>query len=292
MIKLPKAGWVSIVYHRPMSEGTIKNVHVSKNPDGSYYVSLSVTCAYEPPLLNRYNKLTNPDEINVVGIDMSLQKFIVSSDASRPIAKYGKEYRSEEKHIRRLQQTISRRFKYTGVDEHGRKTHSRNYFKAREKYAKLCRKVADRRRNYLINMALFFARGYDAVCIEDLDMKAMSRTLKLGKSVMDLGWGTFVRWLELQCERYDTVLYKADKWFASSKTCSRCGYVNKGLELSDRSWECPDCGAKHDRDYNAAMNLRNMLLEKIKAVGTSASDCGDTTSTLRETVGRVLSVKQ
>jgi putative transposase len=134
---------------------------------------------------------------------------------------------------------------------------------------------------------------YDVVCIEDINMQAMSRSLHLGKSVMDLGWGMFRRWLEYECERYDTVVYKVDKWYPSSKTCHCCGYVNKELRLSDREWVCPNCGATIDRDRNAAMNLRDCFVNEINTAGTAGIHAsGDRTSTLRGTVEQVLSLKK
>ena len=139
----------------------------------------------------------------------------------------------------------------------------------------------------------YFARKYDVVVIEDLNMQNMARSLRLGKSVMDLGWGMFKTWLGIECEKYDTYLMKADKWFASSKTCHKCGAKNTLLELSDREWVCPNCGCVIDRDRNAAINLRDYFLKQYNTAGTAEINaCGDNASTLRETLVQVLSSKQ
>ena len=96
------------------------------------------------------------------------------------------------------------------------------------------------------------------VCIENLDMKAMSQALKFGKSVTDNGWGIFTTYLKYKLKDMGKQLVKVDKWFASSQTCSCCGYKNTETKnLSIRAWDCPNCGIHHDRDKNAAINIRN-----------------------------------
>ena len=126
--------------------------------------------------------------------------------------------------------------------------------------------------------------NYDAVCIEDLNMRGMSQTLHFGKSVMDLGWGMFTQWLEYECSKYGTLLIKADKWFASSKTCNHCGHVNKDLSLSDREWVCTECGCIADRDRNAALNLMDYAKEVINPVGTSGLDDRGVLGEIEETL--------
>ena len=115
-------------------------------------------------------------------------------------------------------------------------------------------------------------------------MQAMARTLNLGKSVMDLGWGMFVRFLEWQCRKRGKTLVKAGKWFPSSKTCNHCGAVNRGLTLSDREWVCPECGCVIDRDYNAACNIRDWFLGHAAEIYNTAGTagiyaCGDSAPT-------------
>lgn len=100
-------------------------------------------------------------------------------------------------------------------------------------------------------------------------MKAMSRCLNLGKSVMDLGWGEFRRWLDWQGLKHNCKIIVADKYYPSSKTCNYCGYINKSLTLNDRQWVCPECGEVIDRDYNAACNLRDWYFKNYNTLGTS-----------------------
>jgi putative transposase len=258
-----------------------------------FYVSLNVECNEKVAVIN---KVYNKDNLKVVGLDMSLQHFCVSSDPSDDaITKYIREYRKEEKRIARLQRRMSRRKSTVEkeVDGEKKKTEGSNHRKARLRLARKSERISRRRREFCIKMARYFAMKYDVVCIEDINMQAMSRSLHLGKSVMDLGWGMLRRWLEYECEKYDTVVYKVDKWYPSSKTCHCCGHVNKDLKLSDREWVCPHCGATIDRDRNAAMNLRDCFVNEICTAGTVGINArGNSASTLRGTVEQVLSSKR
>ena len=96
---------------------------------------------------------------------------------------------------------------------------------------------------------------YEVISIEDLNMAAIKKSLHFGKSASDNGWGNFVRMLTYKAERKGGYIIKVDKWFPSSKTCSRCGHVHKELTLADRVYECPVCGMLMDRDDNAAVNI-------------------------------------
>ena len=298
-IKLPKVGWIKIVLHRPF-DGRIKTITVSRSKSGNYHVALTVeTNREDKPIVNKKHHVFNP---SVVGLDLSMSDFAVSSetsDAAKP--KYIRLYRKYEKKLARLQREVSRKEMVgTGeyfINKHGKeqeiKRRSNNREKARVRYAKYAEHVANIRREYLIQTALWFVRKYDVVVLEDIDLQAMSRTLKLGKSTMDLGFGEFRSWLEWEASKYDCYIHYVDKWFASSKLCNNCGTKYKELTLSEREWTCPQCGHHHNRDVNAALNLRDEFLRRYSTVGaTGINACGDGTSTLRETVGRVLSVKQ
>lgn len=107
---------------------------------------------------------------------------------------------------------------------------------------------------------------YDAIIIEDLNMKAMSQCLNLGKSVSDNAWGMFTVFLKYKLENEGKLLVKVDKWFPSSKKCNECGEINHELQLSDREWVCKSCGCVIDRDYNAAKNIRDEGLRLLGLV--------------------------
>lgn len=128
--------------------------------------------------------------------------------------------------------------------------------------AKLHEKVANQRRDFLHKKARYLVDRYDAIGIEDISVKAMAKHKKggkfsFGKSVADNGWNKFVNILEYKLAWQGKQLVRIDKWYASSKTCSHCGHVKTDLKLSDRIYICPVCGAKLDRDLNAAINLAN-----------------------------------
>ena len=279
-IKLPKIGLVKCVKHRDF-DGIIKAVTVEMKPSGKYYVSVMVECNDDTLLkINKKNKYNNP---NVVGLDMSLKDFIISSHKEdNTIIKYVRNYRKNEKHLSKLQRKLSKKTKG-----------SNNKIKFKQKVAILHEKITNQRKNFINKTALYFARKYDVIVLEDINLQNMSRTLHLGKSINDLGFGEFRTILAQKCKEYDTTIFYADKWYPSSKTCSSCGSVNKNLKLFDRKWVCTECGTYHDRDFNAAINLEHYFTNQYNTAGTAeVNACGDNTSTLRAIVMQVMSMNQ
>ena len=277
-IKLPKVGKVEAVIHRRLpSDAVIQKVTVTQERNGDWYVSVAYRCDIRPKA--RCNEVKS-----VVGLDMSMASFLVSSDESEDVAKakYVRQYRKSEKKRSRLNRKMSRRKKGS---------HRRE--KARLLLANHDRHTANRRKDFCHKMSRYYARNYDAIVIEDLNMQAMSRTLHLGKSVMDLGFGMFRSMLTYKCVEEGSELVIADKWFASSKICNECGEKYSELKLSDREWVCPHCGCLIDRDLNAARNLRDYYYREIECTaGTVGIDaCGDATSTSGETLVQVVSLK-
>lgn len=279
-IRLPKLGSVKVVKHREFN-GVIKAVTVERKPSGKFYISVMVECSDGIQL--KINKKSHYQQPNVVGLDMSMSDFAVSSHSEdNTITKYARNYRKEEQKLKRLQRKVSR----TEKD-------SRNRFKVRRKAAALHERIANRRRDFCIKAALYYARKYDVVVLEDINLQDMSRTLHLGKSVTDLGFGMFRQLLEWKAQEYDCTVIKADKWFPSSKLCSVCGEKNTLLQLSDREWVCSTCGTVHNRDFNAATNLEHYFNELYYTAGTAEIQaCGERSSTLRGTVAQVLSLNQ
>ena len=240
-----------------------------------------VECPNESLL--KINKKNNYNKLNVVGLDMSLSNFIVSSHKEdNMIIKYIRNYRKNEKHLSKLQRKYSK--KTNG---------SNNKLKYKRKLAILHEKIVNQRKDFIIKTALYFARKYDVIILEDINLQNMSRTLHLGKSVNDLGFGEFRTILENKCREYDTTIIYADKWYPSSKRCSSCGTINKSLLLSNREWVCTECGTHHERDFNAALNLEQYFINYYNTVGTTEINaCGDNSSTLRDIVMHVMSLKQ
>lgn len=279
-IKLPKMGLVKCVKHRDF-DGVINAVTVEMKPSGKYYISVMVDCPDEIEL--KINKKNNYNNLNVVGLDMSLSDFAVSShEEDNTIVKYVRNYRKNEKHLSKLQRKISRK-------EKG----SKNRMKSKRQVAVLHEKIANQRKDFINKTALYFASKYDVIVLEDINLQDMSRTLHLGKSVSDLGFGEFRTLLEQKCNEYDTTIFYVDKWYPSSKMCSSCGTINKSLKLSDREWVCSECGTCHNRDFNAALNLEQYFTNQYNTVGTTEINaCGDNASTLRAIVMQVLSLNQ
>ena len=275
-VKLPKVGKVKIKKHRKPPRGRLLSATVSRTSSGKWFVSLMYDVQSQHPEKRGGN--------NVVGLDMSLTHFVVSSSGiDNTKTKYVKKYKENERQLARLQRRLSK-------CEKG----SKNREKARVRLAKKHEHVANCRRDFCIKEALYYARTYDVIVIEDLDMQAMSQSLHLGKSVTDLGFGLFRSWLQWQSMKHGSEVVIADKWFASSKTCNACGVKNEFLKLSDRKWVCPHCGEVHNRDYNAACNLRDWYLaQKNNTAGTAGINaCGDTTSAQYAYTGYVLSLNQ
>ena len=287
-IKLPKIGFVKFIKHRPLDNGQIKSVTIEQTKSNKYYIMISVDV--ENQNINSDNHY-NIDDLNVVGLDMSLSNFIVSSNPNDSAnTNYVKQYRKDEKKLKMLSRRLSKKTKG-----------SNNRDKARRRLAVLHNKISNRRKDYCIKQALYYARNYDVIMLEDINLQDISKTLHLGKSVSDLGFGIFRSWLAWQAYKHDSCIIYIDKWYASSKTCHNCGYKNKELKLSDREWVCPKCGVVIDRDYNASLNIRDYFYKILKSTaGTAETDsinytikaCGDNTSALAKWLTQVLSVKQ
>ena len=276
MLHLPKLGDVRLVLHRELpQDARILSVTVSREKDYSFYASVLFETDLSAPTPRAEGKPV--EEQRVVGLDMSLTHFYVSSDEELDATrtKYVKRFREAEKKVKRLNRQHSRkqlvptgevRFSKKWQKDVPIKEPSRNREKARVRLAKAHRRAANRRLDFICQEAARLSKAYDVIVVEDIDMQAMARSLRLGKSVNDLGWGAFINRLQWACEKNGCTLVKADRWFASSKTCSACGHKNDGLTLSDREWTCPHCGAHHDRDRNAALNLRAWYYTNILAV--------------------------
>ena len=236
-LRLPKLGVVRMKKHRDVPEGWIlKSATISMSKTGEYYASLVFEFESQEP--------EKPLE-KIVGLDFSAHDFYVASEGGRP--SFGRPYRKAEARLKKEQRRLSRKAKG-----------SKNREKQRLRLAKAHEKVANQRKDFLHKESRRLADSYDAVCVEDLNMKGMSRGLRLGKSVHDAGWGEFVRMLEYKLEDAGGRLVKVGRFFPSSQICHDCGRRNPEVKnLGVRKWVCPACGAVHDRDVNAAVNVRD-----------------------------------
>lgn len=235
-IKLPIIGFVKIKQHRNIDKNcTIKTVTISKTPTNEYYISILVE--YESQVQKVVPK-------SFVGLDYSMHELYVSSDGDKP--KYPKFYRKSEKKLVKVQRQFSRKVKG-----------SNNREKFRKRLSKIHERTANRRKDFLHKLSYHLVAEYDCICVEDLDMQGMSKALKFGKSVHDNGFGMFQQMLKYKCDWFGKTFVKIDKFEPSSQKCHCCGYKNPATkDLRVRQWRCPNCGAYHDRDINAAINIR------------------------------------
>lgn len=257
---VPKVGLVRLVLHRPV-EGTVTSATFTKDATGAWYVSLVVhfelpDVAPPPPRPER-----------VVGVDLGLKELAVLSGGERVPAP--KHYRRAERKLRRLQRHLSRCQKGSKRRE-----------KARHAVACQHLKVANQRKDYLHKLSARLVQQYDAIAVEDLNVKGLSKT-KIAKSVHDAGWGLLRFQLTYKARWAGKHLVTVGRFFPSSRLCGVCGAVTDALTLSDRVWTCA-CGSVHDRDLNAARNIRDHALRLLLADGTS-----DRQNALRELVSPV-----
>ncbi len=219
-------------------------VIVSREPDGRWYVTFSVDAAAAEPM---------PGTGRAVGVDLGVTDFAVTSDGQRI---------ANPRHLQRKARNLARYQRRMARCRTG----SANHARAAAKVARAHRKVRNARRDFLHRASTGLVRHNDVIVIEDLAVRNMVRNRHLARAISDCGWGEFRRQLEYKCQRYGRDLVVIDRWYPSSKTCSACGHLLAELSLSMRHWRCPSCGARHDRDSNAAKN--------ILAAGLAVSACG------------------
>jgi putative transposase len=239
-LTLPKiSGEIKVRAHRKVPEdGVLKSVTVTHEPDGKYYFSL----LYEVPHKTVSHEV-DPD--SAIGLDMSMHEFYVDSEGNH--VDYGKPYHDLQGRISREQRKLSHM-----------KKGSSNYRKQRAKIARLYAKAKHQRSDALHKLSRKLVDSYDIIGIEDLNMKAMAQSLNFGKSVGDKGWVMFTVMLAYKAKQKGKQLIKVGKFFSSSQMCHECGTLHKlTKDLSVREWTCPDCGHYHDRDENAALNIRD-----------------------------------
>jgi putative transposase len=246
---VPKLGPVRLVLHRPL-EGAMKSATFKQDPTGAWYVTLVVHFALPD------TPLPPPDSERTVGVDVGLHDLAVLSDGRRfPAPRH---YRRAERKLRRLQRHLSR-------CQRG----SENREQARRKVARQHQRVANQRSDFLHKLSSSLVREHNAVVIEDLNVKGVAKT-KLAKSVHDAGWATLRFQLSYKARWQRKHLAVVGRFFPSSRLCQACGASNDDLTLGDRIWTC-GCGAVHDRDLNAAQNIRHQGLRLLLAGGTPES---------------------
>mgnify|MGYP003096482030 FL=1 len=244
-VSIPKAKDIPAVLHRRF-KGIVKTVTVSMTPSGKYFASVLVDTAIQELPVSPIQGDT------ALGIDLGIKSLAVCSDGrtfDNP-----KNLQHSLDRLALLQKRLSRKQKG-----------SANRNKARIRVARLQEHIANCRKDNLhkITHVLTHDSQVRTLCMENLNVKGMQSNHHLAQAVGDASFGMFLTMLEYKCRWYGVNLVKIDRFAPSSKTCGQCGYVYKGLKLSERSWTCPECGTHHDRDFNAACNIKEFGLKAL-----------------------------
>ncbi len=236
-LKIPKIGEIKAVFHRAVT-GKIKTVTISKTSTDKYFAS--ILCEVEETEVN-----LSGDKI--IGIDLGLRDFAIVHDGDNA-TKY-----TNPKHLYGHQKNLARKQKKLSRKTKGSK--SRERFK--KIVAKIHERIANSRQDFLHKLSRKLVDESQVIVVENLNVKGMIKNRKLSKSISDVGWGMFVNFIDYKLKQKDGELIEICRFFPSSKTCSSCGHVLDELPLSIREWDCPNCHTHHDRDGNAALNIRN-----------------------------------
>lgn len=235
-IRLEKIGWVKMRVDRAIpDESKILSCTISMNCCGQYFVSVLV----ETLILHKHKTG------KMVGIDLGLKSFATLSGSI--VIDNIKFFREKQSEIVKIQRHLSRK-----------KKGSNRYRKNKLRIARLHNKIANKRNYFLHSVTTYLADNYDVICIEDLNVSGMLSNHKLAKAISDTSFYQFRSMLEYKCNWYGKELVVIDRFYPSSKTCSKCGWKKEDLTLSDRVFKCENCGMEIDRDLNAAINIKRV----------------------------------
>ncbi|WP_426575381.1 RNA-guided endonuclease TnpB family protein (plasmid) [Xenorhabdus stockiae] len=254
-IKIPKLTPIEARIHREI-KGEVKSITLSRTPTGKYFASLLCDDGKEPPV--------TPDMIDAdksTGCDLGLTHFLIRSDGRKQVnPRY---LIRASNNLRRKQKSLSRKRKG-----------SKNRHKARLQVAKCHEKVVNARGDFQHKLSRQLIDENQAVIVETLKTSNMLKNRRLARHIADAGWYSFVTKLEYKAKEAGKHLVRLDQWYASSKTCHCCGHKESEMPLSQRYWMCPMCHTEHDRDINAALNIKQQGLFELKAAGLVVSAHG------------------
>ena len=241
-VYLPRIGWIKTKLHRTFT-GKQQTATVSMTSTGKYYISILIDDGEPVPDKQSLN------ESNTLGIDLGIKHFLVTSDGFKvDNPRYLKE---NLKKLKREQRKLSRKQKG-----------SNNRGKQRLKVARKHEKVSNIRGDFLHKLSSRLVRENQAICLETLNIQGMLKNKKVAQHISDVGWYSFIKKIKYKAERRGKSIFRIGMFEPSTKICHSCGYHNNSLKLKDRIWTCPDCGTVHDRDINAAINIKESALDK------------------------------
>jgi putative transposase len=245
---LAKIGWLKMREELRWPDAKLLSITISRTADRWF---ASVVCD-----IANTKRLALPEaRDNTIGIDVGVREYVCSDGTRQGLPRA---YRNAERKLKRAQKSLSRKRKG-----------SANRAKQRVRVARIHAQTANIRADWLHKLSANLVANHAVIAIEDLNVKGMVRNHRLAKSITDAAFGEFRRQLEYKVEEVGSTLVVADRFYPSSKLCSVCGAKTKRLPLSVRNWTCPNCGAQHDRDLNAAINLRHY------AASSAVSACGE-----------------
>ncbi|WP_041740739.1 RNA-guided endonuclease InsQ/TnpB family protein [Calothrix sp. PCC 6303] len=252
-LSLPKIGNVSAIIHRPI-DGKVKTVTISKNCSNQYFAAILFDDGKDKPESNTQGK--------AIGIDLGLTDFAVTSDGSK--FDNPRILNKHQKNLKLKQQQLSRKQKG-----------SQNRIKARKKVARVHRKITNCREDFLHKLSRRIVNENQVIVVENLNVKGMMQNHCLAKAIHQVGWGMFCTMLKYKAEMEGKIYQEVDRFFPSSKTCHACLNQVGSLPLDVRFWTCENCHTKHDRDVNAAINIRDEGLRILTSgTGGKAMKCG------------------
>ena len=213
----------------------IRRATLSKTKSGCY--TLSILVDMDNNEFVKFNK-TSRD----VGIDLGVKDFVITSDGNVFENKHF--YKKSENRLAKLQRQLSNKRKG-----------SNNFHKQCKRIARVFETITHKKENYIHSVVNELLSHYDTIYMEDLNTSGMLKNHKLAKAIQEVGFFKFKITLQNKALQNDKKVVLIGRYYPSSKTCSKCGYIHKDLKLQDRHWQCPNCGSYHDRDYNAAVNI-------------------------------------